>query len=80
MIPQGITEFPVHVPMKVERAPARAAYDEAVRGLSDHLGAGKDVAYLCVGDPLFYGLARYLCEQLGNDRCDDQQQQDRKAQ
>lgn len=28
------------------------------------------VAVLVIGDPLFYGLARYLCERLGTDRCD----------
>lgn len=28
------------------------------------------VAVLVNGDPLFYGLARFLCDRLGNDRCD----------
>ncbi|MEM8945926.1 MAG: precorrin-6y C5,15-methyltransferase (decarboxylating) subunit CbiE [Planctomycetota bacterium] len=28
------------------------------------------IALLVIGDPLFYGLARYLCEQLGQDRCE----------
>ena len=30
----------------------------------------KRVAVLVSGDPLFYGLARFLCERLGNDRCE----------
>lgn len=64
VIPDGIIEFPVHVPMKVEREPARAAYDEAVTGLADHLDAGRNVAYLCVGDPLFYGSFMYLAARM----------------
>lgn len=32
-------------------------------------GAAK-VAILVTGDPLFYGLARFLCERLGHDRCE----------
>jgi precorrin-6B C5,15-methyltransferase / cobalt-precorrin-6B C5,C15-methyltransferase len=28
------------------------------------------VAVLVSGDPLFYGLARYLCERVGTDRCE----------
>ena len=28
------------------------------------------VAVLVIGDPLFYGLARFLCDQLGHDRCE----------
>jgi precorrin-6Y C5,15-methyltransferase (decarboxylating) len=30
--------------------------------------AGKRVALLIYGDPMFYGLARYVCEKLGKDR------------
>lgn len=33
-------------------------------------GGGKKVAVLVTGDPLFYGLARFLCERLGNDCCE----------
>ena len=29
-----------------------------------------NIAVLVIGDPLFYGLARFLCEQLGHDRCE----------
>jgi precorrin-2/cobalt-factor-2 C20-methyltransferase len=51
--------------MKVERGPAREAYDEAAETISDHLNAGRSVAYLCVGDPLFYGSFMYLAARLG---------------
>ena len=49
VIPQGATELPIPIPMKVERAPARAAYDAAATTISDHLNAGRSVAYLCAG-------------------------------
>ena len=65
VIPQGANELPIHVPIKIERGPACDAYDEAARGISEHLGAGRDVAYLCVGDPLFYGSFIYLAARLG---------------
>lgn len=65
VIPEGITEFPIHLPMKVEREPARAAYDEAADAITGHLEAGRNVAYLCVGDPLFYGSFMYLAARLG---------------
>jgi precorrin-6Y C5,15-methyltransferase (decarboxylating) len=31
-------------------------------------GAGKRIVVLASGDPLFYGVARYLCDKLGKDR------------
>ena len=64
LIPAGVTELPIHVPMKPERDPARAAYDAAANSVSDHLDAGRNVAYLCVGDPLFYGSFMYLAARM----------------
>lgn len=52
--------LPVAIPMAVERGPAQAAYDLAAAGILTHLAAGRDVAWLCEGDPLFYGSAMYL--------------------
>jgi precorrin-2/cobalt-factor-2 C20-methyltransferase len=52
--------LPVAIPMAVERGPAQAAYDEAAVAILDQLAAGRDVAWLCEGDPLFYGSAMYL--------------------
>ena len=65
VIPAGAAELPIHVPMRVERAPAQNAYDAAASDIADHLGAGRDVAWLCVGDPLFYGSFMYLAARLG---------------
>jgi len=56
--------LPVAIPMSVERAPAQAAYDGAAQAIAAHLAAGRDVAWLCEGDPLFYGSAMYLVSRL----------------
>lgn len=58
-------ELPVHVPMKVEREPARSAYDAAAVQIAAYLGAGRDVAWLCMGDPMFYGSFMYIAARLG---------------
>ena len=52
--------LPVAIPMAVERGPAQAAYDAGAEAILEQLRAGRDVAYLCEGDPLFYGSAMYL--------------------
>jgi len=56
--------LPISIPMSVERGPAQAAYDAAAAIILTHLRAGRDVAYLCEGDPLFYGSAMYLVARI----------------
>lgn len=56
--------LPVRIPMTPERAPAQAAYDAAALAILDHLRDGRDVGYLCEGDPLFYGSAMYLISRI----------------
>lgn len=56
--------LPIAIPMAVERGPAQAAYDAAAAEILAHLRAGRDVAYLCEGDPLFYGSAMYLVARI----------------
>jgi precorrin-2/cobalt-factor-2 C20-methyltransferase len=56
--------LPLPIPMGTDRAPAEAAYDAAAAAILGHLTAGEDVAYLCEGDPLFYGSAMYLLQRL----------------
>ena len=58
------TLLPVAIPMSVERAPAQAAYDAAAARILEHLQAGRAVAWLCEGDPLFYGSAMYLTHRI----------------
>lgn len=59
--------LPVPIPMTVERGPAQTAYDGAATAILGHLNAGRDVAWLCEGDPLFYGSAMYLLARLGGE-------------
>lgn len=56
--------LPVALPMAVERGPGQSAYDSAAAAILLHLQAGRDVAWLCEGDPLFYGSAMYLVSRL----------------
>ena len=53
------------IPMSSERAPAQNAYDDLAGQILLQLNDGKNTAYLCEGDPLFYGSAMYLIERLG---------------
>jgi precorrin-2/cobalt-factor-2 C20-methyltransferase len=63
-IPPAAILLPVTLPMAVERGPAQAAYDAAAEVMLGHLRAGRSGAWLCEGDPLFYGSAMYLLGRL----------------
>ncbi|HVX12952.1 MAG TPA: precorrin-6y C5,15-methyltransferase (decarboxylating) subunit CbiE [Pirellulales bacterium] len=52
--------------LPAERMTASGHLDSVVERLSR--AKGKRAAVLVSGDPLFYGMARYLCEKLGKDR------------
>lgn len=52
--------LPADIPMSADRAPAQAAYDRLGAQMLAHLRAGRSIAYLCEGDPLYYGSAMYL--------------------
>lgn len=66
------TLLPLHYPYTTEISPRdpayvsamRAFYDESAARLAEELGAGRDVAVLCEGDPLFYGSYMYLHDRL----------------
>jgi len=60
----GAIMLPVTIPMIVDRGPAQEAYDAAAGGILEHLRANRDVAWLCEGDPLFYGSAMYVLARL----------------
>lgn len=64
VIPDGVAEIVIQVPMTAARAPAQAAYDTAATQLAAHLEAGVDVVCLCEGDPFFYGSFMYLFARL----------------
>ncbi|HEX4296652.1 MAG TPA: precorrin-2 C(20)-methyltransferase [Devosia sp.] len=58
--------LPVALPMSTDRDPAQAAYDAAADAIFAHLADGRDVAWLCEGDPLFYGSAMYMLARLAS--------------
>jgi precorrin-6Y C5,15-methyltransferase (decarboxylating) len=53
--------------IKAERLAIGANLAEAVQAIEDHLGKMRLVV-LATGDPLFYGVARYLCDRLGKEK------------
>ena len=71
-IPAGCEELPLHYPVTTEipfddpryRAQLSAFYAEAAETLGGRLAAGRDVALLCEGDPLFYGSFMHLYVRL----------------
>ena len=50
--------------MSVDPAPAQQAYNHSARHIAAHAEAGRRVAILCQGDPLFYGSFSYLFDRL----------------
>ena len=64
----GTEELALRYPMTTEvakdcdayRHAMRAFYDEAATAIAAHLDAGRTVAVICEGDPLFYGSFMHL--------------------
>jgi precorrin-6Y C5,15-methyltransferase (decarboxylating) len=53
--------------LSAERCRVGSDLQEVVSRLQAYLGR-KRIAFVVGGDPLFYGVARYLCDRLGKDR------------
>ena len=53
--------------LKAQRLAIGANLPEVVHTLETHFGA-KRMVVVASGDPLFYGVARYLCDKLGKER------------
>ncbi len=64
VLAEGVEEMRIEVPMTPERAPAQAAYDAGAARIARVLEEGRDVVFLCEGDPLFYGSFMYLQARL----------------
>ena len=64
-IPAGKIEIPIRLGFRPERDDTDAAYDSAAATIAAHLDAGRDVAMLCEGDPLFFGSFIYVLARLG---------------
>lgn len=58
------TEIAIRLSFRPERDDTDHAYDAAAETISGHLTAGRDVAVLCEGDPLFFGSFIYLLTRL----------------
>jgi precorrin-2/cobalt-factor-2 C20-methyltransferase len=57
-------ELPIAMPMRDARDEGAAAYDKGAAAIAAHLKAGRDVAFLCEGDPLFFGSFMYVMDRL----------------
>jgi precorrin-2/cobalt-factor-2 C20-methyltransferase len=66
VIPDGVREIPIVVPMRVDRFPAQEIYDKAAEEIAAVLANGEDVVTLCEGDPFFFGSFMYLFERLSD--------------
>jgi precorrin-2/cobalt-factor-2 C20-methyltransferase len=64
LIPEKAREYAMPLPMATSRDPGRKAYDEGAADLLAYLQQGKSVAFLCEGDPFFYGSFMYIHERV----------------
>ncbi len=63
-IPEDVVELPLLVPFGAGPEETEKAYAEAAGAIARHLEEGRDVAYICMGDPLFYSSYIYLAAKL----------------
>ncbi len=63
-IPEDVIALPLPIPFGGAPAALARAYDEAAAVIAEHLEAGRDVAFICMGDPLFHGSFIYLAQRL----------------
>ena len=63
-LPEQYTAIAIDMPMKVEREAGQAAYDEGCTRIGEALNQGRNVVFLCEGDPFFYGSFMYVFERL----------------
>lgn len=60
-------QMAISMPYKTNRNAANKAYDIASVQIADYLQQGLQVAFLCEGDPLFFGSYIYLHQRLSSD-------------
>jgi len=66
-VEDGQQEIPVCMPMCNDRNIANGVYDKASAEIREQLEQGRDVVFICEGDPLFFGSFTYLLERLEDD-------------
>ena len=57
----------IPMPMSTRREAANQAYDQGAQAIREALSQGLNVAFLCEGDPLFFGSFTYLMERLNGE-------------
>ena len=60
----SVTHFPILMPMSRDPSIGDEVYKKAALEISVFLNDGKTVAFLCEGDPLFFGSFTYLLDYL----------------
>jgi len=71
---QAQTLMPLVYPVTTEALPSHMSYEQVISEFYDrssadlaaHLDAGRDVAVICEGDPMFYGSYMYLHDRLAD--------------
>jgi precorrin-2/cobalt-factor-2 C20-methyltransferase len=53
-----------HFPMTSERSELESRWQDAARQVAERIEAGKDVAFIAIGDPLLYATSIYLIDEL----------------
>lgn len=66
-LPGGQVEIVLRMAFDPGQPPPDEVYDRGSAEIAGHLAAGRDVAVLCEGDPLFYGSFAYVLERLDQD-------------
>ena len=61
---QSQRQLPICLDMSINRKEINGAYDLAATAIIEHLHQGLDVAFLCEGDPLFFGSFIYLLDRV----------------
>jgi precorrin-2 methylase len=71
-LPQDATKIIIRMPLSANRFPVEGVYDRAAEEIGFHLGAGRDVAILCEGDPflrLLHVSVRTISRKLAGRSC-----------
>jgi len=61
----GFEELSIKLTMNTDRTAINEMYDSAAAEIALHLDKDKRVAFLCEGDPMFFGSFAYLLARLG---------------
>lgn len=62
----GQQEHAIIMPMNENRDSINLVYDDAAKVIANHLNDGKNVVFLCLGDPFFFGSFAYLYDRLND--------------